>query len=207
MFMENFFALFGNVLVGIWAALTLGAAAIGVWALVAPASFITWSRRLSIWVEMGRADRDRDRGISLERPFYRYHLVTGPLIIAGALFVVYEVLFRITPEEIKPLFVKGSGITSVWIEILIDTAFGWIYISSFFAFTVGVVVTLRPSYLKGIERKANLWVDTRDLSSVADKRNDFLDKWVSANPRWFGILALSGSLVVAYLIMRLGYQA
>ncbi len=207
MFIDSFTALFGNVLVGLWVALTLIAALIGIWALLLPASFVTWSDRLSVWVEMGHSKHTHAHEVSLEKPFYRYHLVTGPLIILGTLFVFYEIIFDLKPDEIKRLFVTGTDVLSIWVEVLIDAAFGWLYLSSIFALLVGIIVTLRPSYLKGMERKANIWVETRDLSSAIDKRNDFLDKWVCAHPRWFGILALLGSLIVAYLMVRLGYLA
>lgn len=207
MFIDSFTTLFGNVLVGLWVALTLIAALIGVWAVLLPASFVTWSERLSVWVEMGRTQHVHAHEVSLEKSFYRYHLITGPLIIIGTLFVFYEIIFDLNPDEIKRLFVSGADVLSIWVEVLIDAAFGWLYLSSIFALLIGVIITLRPSYLKGMERKANIWVETRDLSSAIDKRNDFLDKWVCAHPRWFGILAVSGSLIVAYLMMRLGYLA
>jgi hypothetical protein len=207
MFLDSFDALFGNVLVGLWVALTLITAFIGIWALFLPMSFVAWSERLSVWVEMGRSQNRSAHEVNLEKSFYRYHLITGPLIIIGTLFVFYQIIFDLNPAEIKRLFVTGKDVLSVWVEVLVDAAFGWLYLSSIFAMLIGIIVTLRPSYLKGMERKANIWIETRDLSSAIDKRNDFLDKWVCAHPRWFGILALSGSLIVAYLMMRLGYLA
>jgi hypothetical protein len=204
--LELFWALFGNVLIALWFGLTMFAAIAGLWALLNPDSFILFNRRLSTWVGMEKAPAASAQvNFKLERPFYRYHLITGPLIVLASVYVLYEAIFVLSRAQVGNALGVNDSMLQIWTEILVDAAFGWIYISGFIAFLVGIVVTIRPSYLKGIEVRMNTWVDTENTTSVLDKKLNLLDEWVCEYPRLFGIISLLGSVAVAWAMMHFGY--
>ena len=204
--LELFWGLFGNVLIALWFGLTVFAAIAGLWALLNPESFIRFNQRLSTWVGMDKGSvSSAQANFKLERPFYRFHLITGPLIVLASIYVLYEAIFVLNRAEVGSALSISESMLKIWTEILVDAAFGWIYISGFIAFLVGIVVTIRPSYLKGIENRMNTWVDTESTTRILDKKLNLLDEWVIKNPRLFGILSLSGSVLVAWSMMYFGY--
>jgi hypothetical protein len=204
--LEVFWSLFGNVLIALWFGLTVLAAIAGIWALFIPESFILFNKRLSTWIGMDKSSAiPTQSSFKLERPFYRYHLISGPLIILASVYVLYEALFLLDRVQVGSAIGTGQGMLMIWTDILVDAAFGWIYISGFVALIVGLIVTIRPSYLKSIENKLNTWVDTENTTSLLDKNMNLLDEWVITHPRTFGILSLSGSVLVAWAMLHLGY--
>jgi hypothetical protein len=205
--LQAFWLIFGDVIIALWLGLTLLAASIGVWSLLLPNSFIQFNKRMSTWISIDKTAHQTKKSISIERPFYRYHLVTGTVLIIAAIFVLYEVIFNLNTKEIEQTLVTGSYVLDIWIGIFIDAAFGWIYISGFVALIIGSIVVIRPSYLKGIENRMNYWVETEKYGHTLDKKHHLLDEWVTKNPRIFGIISLIGSLVVAWSLFSFGYFA
>jgi len=203
---DSFWALFGDVLIALWFGLTLLAAIVGLWALLSPNSFIQFNQRLSTWISMDKSDVARPaQGYKLEKPFYKYHLVSGPLIILAAIYVLYEAIFVLSREKLSTVISTDASMLSIWTEVLIDAAFGWIYISGIIALLIGAIVTIRPSYLKSVENRLNTWVETENTVKKLDKSLNLLDEWVCGHPRLFGILSLSGSVLVALAMMKFGY--
>jgi len=206
--LDLFWDLFRDILIALWFALTLFAAIAGLWALIQPASFVRFNQKLSAWISVGgESSKTTTAQYKLERPFYRYHLVTGPLIVLAALYVLYEAIFVLNREQVGAVLVTGQSILAIWTEIFVDAAFGWIYLSGVLALFIGIVVTIRPSYLKGVENRLNTWVETESTTRTLDKKLNLLDEWVIGHPRIFGILSLSGSVLVAWAMMHFGYIA
>ncbi len=205
---DSFWALFGDVLIALWFGLTLLAAIVGLWAILIPNNFIQFNQRLSTWISMDKVNVARPaQGFKLEKPFYKYHLISGPLIILASIYVLYEAIFVLSRDKLGSVIGSDTSILSIWTEVLIDAAFGWIYISGIIAMLIGLVVTIRPSYLKGVENRLNTWVETENTVKKLDKSLNLLDEWVCGHPRLFGIISLSGSVLVAVAMMKFGYIA
>lgn len=205
LYVDTFWQVFGDVLIAIWFGLTLVTALVGLWALLLPSSFIKFNQRISIWIKLDKINQKQSRPIEIERPFYRFHIFTGLILIIAAVFVLYEVIFNLDLTRIEESLMTESGVQNIWIGILVDAAFGWIYISGFLALIIGFVVVIRPSYLKGIENKMNYWVETEKYGHSLDKNNQILDEWVTVHPRIFGIISLLGSAIVAWSLYQFGY--
>ena len=194
---EALHQLFGDALLALWITLTAAAGLAGLWSLLAPETFLRFNRRASRWVEAGETDR-LPRTLAVERPFYRHHRLTGGLLMAGSFYCLYAVLFQLEPAAVKHSLAQGNP----WREVLVDAAFGYIYLVSIAVFLVGFVVLVRPSLLKNLESWSNRWVETGNQFKKIDKRTDFLDKWVARHPRVFGIFALCGGFASAWLLWR-----
>ncbi len=205
--LETFWQIFGDVLVAIWFGLTLLTATLGVWAILFPKTFVHFNQKLSLWISLEKVDLKREKSVAIERPFYRYHVVTGLILIIAAIFVLYEVAFKLNSSAIEAALFVGSDVENIWIGILLDAAFGWIYISGAIALVIGALVVIRPSYLKGIEHRMNYWVETEKYGHSLDKKHQILDEWVTKNPRIFGIISLLGSAIVAWSLFQFGYLA
>jgi hypothetical protein len=205
--LQTFWMVFGDILVALWFGLTMIAATLGFWAVAFPSSFVRFNQRLSLWISFEESSHKNNKSVTIERPFYRYHIFTGLILIISSIFVLYEVVFNLNIGEIEGALVTGSNIENIWIGVFVDAAFGWIYISGVLALAIGVLVVIRPSYLKGIEQRMNYWVETDKYSDSLDKSNQILDEWVSTHPRIFGIICLLGSVIVGWSILNLGYFA
>lgn len=202
---QTLWQIFGDVLIALWFGLTVLAALLGLWALVAPKPFINFNKRLSIWIGFNQANYNQRKSITIERPFYRYHVLTGMVLMIAAIYVLYEVVFHLNSKEIENALAGGTIVENIWIGILVDAAFGWIYISGAIALVIGAIVLIRPSYLKSIEQRMNYWVETDKYGHSLDKKHEILDEWVSGHPRIFGIISLLGSAIVAWSLFAFGY--
>jgi hypothetical protein len=98
-----------------------------------------------------------------------------------------------------------SAVRNMWAGVLLDATFGWIYITGVLALLIGILVVIRPSYLKGIENRMNYWVETEKYTHSLDNRNQILDEWVCAHPKTFGIISVLGSVIIAWSLFYLGY--
>lgn len=205
--LELLWSLFGDVLIAVWFGLTVLAAIAGVWALLSPNSFVEFNRRLSTWIALSEAPSDGSSRYSLERPFYRYHLLTGPLILLAGFYVLYQAIVVLGSADIGRMLGADASVTGIWIGVLVDAAFGWIYISCAMAIVIGIIVTIRPSYLKGVETRLNTWVDTAEKAQLLDRKINILDEWVCGHPRVFGIISLLASLLIATFMVVFGVLA
>ena len=197
-------ALFGDIFVAAWLTFTLAAAFVGAWALLIPAHFIRINTRFSRWVDLRREpERHAPKSIHVERWFYRHHRLAGTALIAGAAYTLYEVLFRIDPASVNRAV---SGFTEHPLaQVLVDAAFGYVYIAGVFAVVLGIVIFLRPSMLKGFEAWSNRWVATEELGSFLDERNHTPDQWVARHPRLFGSVVIIGGIATSYGIFSFWY--
>ncbi|HEY3487907.1 MAG TPA: hypothetical protein VGL10_07565, partial [Gammaproteobacteria bacterium] len=75
----------------------------GVWALSAPQSFLRLNRACSTWIEAKHfTEKLSDGSRSLDRLIYRHHFLSGFLLVAASLSLLYIVLFHIAGNSTKP---------------------------------------------------------------------------------------------------------
>ncbi|RMG56591.1 MAG: hypothetical protein D6717_06365, partial [Gammaproteobacteria bacterium] len=200
---EAFGQLFGDVLVSLWFALTLAAAGVGLWALVAPGSFVRFNQRASRWLSADGVvpppvRKAPERRVFIERLFYRHHMLTGAALMLGSLYCLYAVLFVLDPQAVKAALAQGDALR----QMLVDAAFGFVYLASIAVLFIGFTVFVRPSLLKRLEGWGNRWVETDQWLKNADKRNEKLDQWAIRHPRAFAIIVLILGGLSAWMIWR-----
>lgn len=88
--------------------------------------------------------RTLDRQWHIERLVYRHHRLFGLLVMAAAVFFLWQ-LFRADPAWTA----KGSGITPVLIWTLVC--------AQAINLLIGAVIMLRPSLIKPLESIGNRW--------------------------------------------------
>jgi len=157
--------------------------------LIAPADVGQASRRLGNWYSGSAMARLMETPYFIERLFYRHHRVFGMLVSVAALWSLsYLVRMLEHRPELLSLF---KGIPGPLAAILLDTGIVFLILGTSFAAAVGVVVFIRPSILKGLEGKANQWVQSRKwLESFVDQGHPT----ANAAPRLLGVFILLFSL-------------
>lgn len=155
----------------------LGLAALGVLLAVAGVGVL-----LSSPARYRKLQKKLDRPWYVERYIYRHHLAFGAGVVVGAM-VLLAVLTRYHGTDIDSLgWPTSRG------QQLMLLARGVMWLFAVLAWVIGMIVLIRPSVLKGIERKTNRWVEHPTSSLLS--------------PRVFGILLL-GVGIVCLLLARL----
>ena len=98
---------------------------------------------------LGRLDAPRD----VKRTVYRAHRVAGLILFAGALFTLDRLWFHYEPEVMARIF-AGWGHGELR-EVFAEALHLFLLAGNALALVLAIVVTFRPSLLKGLEH----WAD------------------------------------------------
>ena len=144
------------------------------------------------WIETDSLFNRLDEPVRLERLFYRHHRIMGLLIVAGAAYCLYSLWLWV---DLLTLFSGShSGSELGWSNILVDAAIMVLTLGNILSLIVGVIVILRPSLLKGLESRANTWIESDQFFQSLDTRIDMTEHWLNRHPRLIGLLVIIGSL-------------
>ena len=171
------------------------ATVIGLWLLVAPFGFASFSDKINRWVSTRQAVHWLEAPRPIERFFYRRHKVFGVMLIVGAAFALYYLGFHYDAARMLAAFAlpwTGTGVEAVTTALT-----GFLLFGNGMVLLIGVIVFLRPSLLKGIETASNRWVSTGETFDSLDSRNDFPDEVISHRPRLAGAVLLVAGLCSA----------
>ena len=178
-------ALFGGVL-----GLLTGVALIFNSALV-----VRLSEKMNVWISTREAMQVLERPIEIERTVYRWHRLIGALILAGALFTLYVLLWRFNGPQVVDALTKLLELgVAKWVAESVRVFFVLVNVA---ALVIAVVMIVRPSSLKGVEAWANRQYTPRRSVRAFDIPRVGPDSLVRTRPRLLGmVLALAGLYVV-----------
>lgn len=179
------------------ALLCVGGAAgvvLGAGLLIQPERIAVLNRLCSRWIGTQKLDEELDRPRWIERYVYRHHWTAGALLLVGALFVLYVLLFG------SRLYAFAASLSSGF-RVLWDSTRALLLLGSVLAALVGAVIMVRPSLLRDIERASNRWVSTDTVSKTFEGIYDSFDRQVLRHSRTAGVLMILGG---AYVLMVLG---
>jgi len=191
--------------VQIWLASTLcilGALVflLGLWILVLPASFLRAGQSLGRWVSTEEYFDVIDRPRYQDGLIYRHHRISGSLITLGAFYTLVMLIVRAD--------IKGSSgllpviINPIWSEWFYGTLYSLLVGANVLAVVVGIVVFIRPSMLKGIEKTMNMWIiPERSLRKLDEPHEISVDIFPGGKPRLFGLAVALGGL---YMMLSMG---
>ena len=131
--------------------------------------------------------------IRVERYYYRYHKVTGPVTILGGA-ILCQAAWIVSSPGIFPepwrIVQQSLAITYALFGIGVVA--------------LGVVVTIRPSALKALEAWSNTRITRQTLRKRMVRFRMFIVDWTLKYPRGFGILAvLAGSGLLCVVLRSL----
>ena len=153
--------------------------------------------KLNHWVSTEHIFDSLNKPRYQEQLVYRHHKIFGLTVVVLTSICIYMMCFY---TDISLILEK--------LLLMAHTAFGkWLLESSYYilvganviAFIFGMIIFIRPSLLKTMEKKANHWVETEEKLKVLNKTKELPDTVFPGNPRIFGTLILIGAI---YIIMN-----
>lgn len=181
----------------LWVALLGGVLGVltGVALIFNSALVVRLSDKMNVWISTREAMQVLEEPIEIERTVYRWHRLIGALILAGALFTLYVLLWRFNGPQVVEALTKLLELgVATWIAESLRVFFVLVNIA---ALVIAVVMIVRPSALKGVEAWANRQYAPRRRAHVLDIPRVGPDSLLRTRPRLLGmVLALAGLYVV-----------
>lgn len=153
------------------------------------------------WVSLRHISQLMDRSIRTERWFYRHHLVIGPLVVAGAGYMLLYfgwLLDRAAALRALGVYLANPPLASALLQALLLFAL----IGAVLALVIGVVYWARPSLLRGLETQSNQWVSSRKATKVMDVTHEQADLFLAQHAQGVGWLLLAGSIYLFVVMFR-----
>ncbi len=141
-----------------------------------------------------RVNRAANRTISIERWFYRNHRPLGLFILIGASYVL--LYFSWLFDEGYILHHLPPYLPEKRMEGLLDAIRLISLTGAVLAWLAGLVVLVRPSLLKGLEKAANRWMSLHPTPML-----DWSFSFIARHEQVVGWLLLSGSGFLIYKLL------
>lgn len=174
---------------------------LGALLVLRPQAFVALSRFANQWVSLRHVNRLLDKTISIERWFYRHHRVMGIVIMLGAIY--FLVYFFWHYDKARLLLYLSPYLATPLLEVLLDALLVMAKLTGGLAWLAGLIICLRPSLLRGIEKKSNRWLSVRHATKAFDVSRTGVDEWVLQHTRATGYVLLLSSLYLLFTIFRL----
>lgn len=166
----------------------------GVALIMHPTWLLHANRRTNRWIATRQIDRMLEQAIKMDRWFYRHHRISGFLLLAGAVFLIYFFTVRFdrlaTLAGLSRIFLLTPTITGVLLDALVLS----ILLGSAFTSIISLFLMSRPSMLRGFEQGANQWLSLRRAIKPLELTRPGMDDYVFRNVQLVGALLLLGSL-------------
>lgn len=157
------------------------------------------SEKMNVWISTREAMQLLDKPIEVERTVYRWHRLVGALILVGALFTLYVLLWRFNGPQVVDALAKllELGVAKGVAESLRV----FFVVVNVAALMIAVVMIVRPSALKSVEAWANRRYSPGGNAPALETPRSGPDKLIRTHPRLLGtVLALAG----LYVLFSLG---
>ena len=167
---------------------------IGVSMLLKPEGVLRLNQYLGRWVGTEKLSAALDAPHSVETALYRKHRSVGVLVLAGALYILYVMLFAFKKKaaggdlsfglnpQIAAWFLDALGVVLV--------------VSSVLGLIIGFFLVVRPSVFKPVEEWGNKWYATEKSLRVMEAVHLKPDEAMIRNYRFVSALVVAGSLYV-----------
>lgn len=166
--------------------------AVGIWMLLRPDGALRLNQYFSKWFATVKLTNVLDSPRSVERVLYRNHRLVGVLVLCGALYTLYSLLFSFNKQAVVALLSRGAN--SHLIGWLMDTLVVALVISSVLAAVIGIFLVVRPSLLRSFEQRVNSWYSTEKSMRTIDEMHLLPDEFVARHIRIVGVLIVLGSV-------------
>lgn len=157
-----------------------------------------WLLRISeaagFWVATRKISSLLEHVFKIDYWLYRHHKVSGALLLAGAISLIYFYTVRFDKLPVLISFSVRYGIPPIFTEILVDSAVFCIFLGAAFALIISLFLMIRPSMLKDFERGANRWISLRRALKPFERLRSGVDEYAFRNAQMTGVLLLVASL-------------
>ena len=166
---------------------------VGAGLLFKPQQMIQMNQYFSRWVGSDKLEMVLDRPRWVDRFFYRHHRLLGAGVFVGAMAVLYIFLFHYNLRTISTFIPREYW----WVS---DALMSMLLIGSVIAALVGLIVLIRPSLLRDLEKSTNRWISTEQLHTQFNAMNLSIEKSLLRHHRVAGASILIGSLYVLVIL-------
>lgn len=153
--------------------------------------------KLNQWVSTEHFFDSLNKPRYQEQLVYKYHKVFGLLVMIFTTISIYMMCFytdvSLTMEKLLQIAHTAFG------KWLLESSYYILVAANAMAFILGLIIFIRPSLLKRMEKKANHWVETEEKLKVLNKTKELPNTVLPGNPRIFGTLILISAI---YIIMN-----
>jgi hypothetical protein len=167
---------------------------VGVGLLLKPERIVLLNQYLSRWFSSDKMSEQFDRPHWTERYFYRHHRLVGGALFVGSMFILYVFLFSYNLRRISAATTSGY-----WMAL--DALAAILLVGTVLAALVGIVVAVRPSLLREIEKSTNRWVATDGIVQFFNNVLYTPDQQVLRSRKIMGLVIIAGTL---YILIVLG---
>jgi hypothetical protein len=158
------------------------------------------NRSANRWISTRHLNQWLDRSINIERWFFRHHRATGGAIVLGAVYIL--IYFGILFDKANML----QGLRGMLPDILLDSLLDALELGALIwcvvALIAGLVIWLRPSLLRDIEKEANQWLSLRRATKILDVQHSEVDHFVMHHAQRIGGLMLLSSIYLFIVLLR-----
>jgi hypothetical protein len=139
-----------------------------------------------------------DKDIETETLIYGHHVVFGLCMVAGSVFAFIFFVFNLDISNFANVFIVSRKYFVI-LEIVFF-AFAWIArVTCVIGMVFGSFLLFAPDRMRRVEKKVNIWFETRGIFSKLDQTGPELDVFLFRHPFFFG---LTGALL-SFLIISL----
>lgn len=171
--------------------------ALGVGLIVSSAKTLRVLQSMNRWVSM----RSTLKPVEVPRDFdglaHKYRYWVGVPLIAGGLFATFGLVARINASAVSATF--SNGATTSILAIAAEALRWFLVLGSIAGVVIGILLCYSPAALGSMEKYANRWISSRQLTRGSDDMHSSLDRLVAARPGPSGwIFTCTGLGVVIY---------
>lgn len=167
---------------------------IGAGMILRPGYLVNLNQICSHWVSTEKISEQIDQPRWTERLFYRHHKLVGVSVIVGSTMVLYTFLFSANLRNISQYIPRDYW----WLS---DALIGMLLAGNMPAAIVGIIVLLKPSLLRDLEKSTNRWISTEQLLTLFNGMHFSAEQSLLRHNRITGAAIMLGSL---YTILALG---
>jgi len=140
-----------------------------------------------------------DKQFHIERYFYHHAKLYGLLLVVGAGYLLYRLFFDF-PLEGYASVLPDILPTDIWAWLL-DALQIFLMVMAIFTLYIGLVVLIRPSNIKNLERHANRWISTRQKLPGMSDDSPALDNAAQRAPRLFGGVVFLAAIAIIFMLL------
>jgi len=165
-----------------------------------------WLERISKqgnrWVSTRQMGRSLEKEVNIDHWFYRYGNLSGILLMAGAVYIVYKLTSQVSRGEILINIVKLKLVPAVWASPMLDTLVLFFLAGAVAAAIIGLFLVFRPSMLRDMELGANQSVSMRQTLKPLEVQRGNVDQLIFDHGRLIGALLLGGSMYALVVLLN-----
>ena len=179
--------------------------AVGVGLIVSSLKTVQFFNVVNRWVSTRHVLKPVEVPRDTERVTHRYHRWLAGGFVLGGLISIFGLAAGVDASALSAVLAEERTVPIV--AIALESTKWFLIVGSVFGVVVGGMLFLYPHAEDILERFANQWVSSRQLTRGGDEMHMTLDRLVGAHPKPAGwiIACTSAAAVIAALIMLARY--